>query len=116
MTEIINQKKQKITNVEGNILAIDVSTRNYHVAVCPNNSSIIYEISGKECELEDFFTLTEKILDKTRIKLENIKSIICSRGPSSFTGVRKKSYCFKCVKLWRKVQPLHYIPTSSPIV
>ena len=89
MTEIINQKKQKITNVGGNILAIDVSTRDYHVAVCPNNSSIIYEISDRECELEDFFTLTEKILNKTGIKLENIKNIICSRGPSSFTGVRK---------------------------
>ena len=89
MTEIINQKKQKITNVGGNILAIDVSTRDYHVAVCPNNSSIIYEISDRECELEDFFTLTEKILNKTGIKLENIESMICSRGPSSFTGVRK---------------------------
>ena len=59
------------------------------MAVCPNNSSIIYEISDKECELEDFFTLTEKILNKTGIKLENIESMICSRGPSSFTGVRK---------------------------
>ena len=59
------------------------------MAICPNNSSTIYEISGEECELEDFFTLTEKILDKTGIKLENIESIICSRGPSSFTGVRK---------------------------
>ena len=70
-------------------MAIDVSTRNYHVAICPNNSSIIYEISGRECELEDFFTLTERILDKTKIKLENIESMVCSRGPSSFTGIRK---------------------------
>ena len=89
MSEIINQKKQKLTNNQGNILAIDVSTRNYHVALSPNNSSIVYEISRKDCELEDFFTLTEQILKRTEIQLKNIESIICSRGPSSFTGVRK---------------------------
>ena len=81
MTEIINQKKQKITNVGGNILAIDVSTCDYHVQLCPNNSSIIYEISDRECELEDF-TLTEKILNKTD-QLENIKHNLF-QSPSSF--------------------------------
>ena len=89
MTEIINQKEQNITNDKGNILAIDVSTRNYHVALFPNNSSIIYEISREDCELEDFFSLTEQILKTTKIELKNIENIICSRGPSSFTGIRK---------------------------
>ncbi len=89
MSEIINQKKQSFTNDKGNILAIDVSTRDYHVALHPNNSSFIYEISRKDCELEDFFSLTEKVLKKTEVQLKSIKSIICSRGPSSFTGVRK---------------------------
>lgn len=89
MIEIINQKLPKFTNPRENILAIDIATRSYRVALSPKNSKVVYEVTNEGCELEDLFFLTEQLLNKGKIKLEELETIICCRGPSSFSGIRK---------------------------
>ena len=89
MTESINQKTSDLTNHVGNILAFETSTKDYHIAVSPKNTNSVYEISSNNYEIENFFRLTDRILEETKIKLSEIENIVCSRGPSSFTGIRK---------------------------
>lgn len=89
MTESINQKTSDLTNHVGNILAFESSTKNYHIAVSPKNSNSVYEISSTNYEIENFFRLTDRILEETKIALSEIENIVCLRGPSSFTGIRK---------------------------
>lgn len=70
------------------ILCLD-TTMGYCSAAIINDGDVIYhkhtEISSQS---EEIFNVINAVLEKTGIKITDIRQIICTVGPGSFTGVR----------------------------
>lgn len=71
------------------ILSIDTSSKNATVAITENEEAII-EINNldEKTHSQKLMPMIDEALKKTKTSLEDIKLIVCSLGPGSFTGVR----------------------------
>ena len=73
------------------ILALDTTTKNFSIAIKDEKTGVIKEIfipnsefTHSEIIIKNFDTL----LKKTKSSIKEIKKIICTSGPGSWTGIR----------------------------
>ncbi len=89
-------------------LLIDTATKNLYLCLV-NNDLIVDEryIIGKNDHSKNLVNNIEDILNKEKITINDLDSIICGVGPGSYTGVRMgvtvaKMFCaFSKVKLYQ---------------
>lgn len=88
-------------------LIVDSATKTLYVALVKDNEVISERyILGKNDHAKNIFIVIEDILNNEHIRITDLDSIICGKGPGSYTGVRMavtigKMVCTNCnVKLY----------------
>ncbi len=73
----------------GNFLAITTSSQTLSVAVRKGRGPILEKkISGGQSHAENLLPTLDKLLKKSRLKLNDLDTFLIDRGPGSFTGLR----------------------------
>ncbi len=71
------------------ILGIETSTKICSVAISDGNKLLALEEEGGEySHSEKLTTFIQNVLDKAKLKLEDVDAIAVSKGPGSYTGLR----------------------------
>ena len=71
-----------------NILSLDTSTQTLSIALQTDNSYEERLISGNFSHSEDLLSEIESILSRAGLMLKDLKLLIVTKGPGSFTGLR----------------------------
>jgi tRNA threonylcarbamoyladenosine biosynthesis protein TsaB len=72
------------------ILALNTSTAQFGIAVMDEQGTVLAEslISPRDDNFKNFMPSMESLLESSKIKMDDLKAIIASTGPGSFTGLR----------------------------
>ena len=73
------------------ILALDTTTKNFSIAIKDEKTGVIKEIFIPDSEFthsEIIIKNFDTLLKKTKSSIKEIKKIICTLGPGSWTGIR----------------------------
>ncbi len=93
-----------------NILSLDTSTQTLSIALQTDNSYEERLISGNFSHSEDLLSEIESILSRAGLMLKDLKLLIVTKGPGSFTGLRVGMASLKGISSALNI-PIVSIPT-----
>ncbi|MGL1894084.1 MAG: tRNA (adenosine(37)-N6)-threonylcarbamoyltransferase complex dimerization subunit type 1 TsaB [Spirochaetaceae bacterium] len=96
-----------------NILAVDTSTKVLSVTLKCNNSIINSIIDEGFTHSEKLIPIIDTLLNRAKIKMDDIDLLVCTKGPGSFTGLRIGMSTLKGISLGLNI-PLVSVPTLDP--
>lgn len=95
------------------ILAIETSTPVCSVAICTADSVINEErINGRGVHSDNTFLFIKKLMDEQSVSTEDLKAVLFSHGPGSYTGLRIGASAIKGL-LFKQNVPLYSLSSLT---